>query len=173
MKLTLAALVIAMAGSVALTVQAQPMGGMQGGMEHGHHGGKMMGGDGARGGMQLSERVLDRVKATPEQRTQIRQIMDAARKDLQGQHEAGRALREQSMQLFTQPNVDANAAEALRQKMLAQHDQSSKRMLQAMVESSRVLTPEQRAQLADGLKKRRDMMERHQRERRTLEAPKS
>lgn len=173
MKLTLAALAVAMAGSIALTVQAQPTGGMHGGMEHGHHGGKSMRSDGARGGMHLSERMLDRIKATPEQRTQIRQIMESAHKDLQGQREAGRSLREQSMQLFTQPNVDANAAEALRLKMLAQHDQSSKRMLQAMVDASRVLTPEQRAQMADGLKKRHDMMERHQRERRTLEAPKT
>jgi Spy/CpxP family protein refolding chaperone len=167
MKLTLAVLAVAMAGSVALTAQAQPMGGMH----HGHRG--HMGAEGPRGGMHLSERMLDRIKATPEQRTQIRSIMDAARKDLQAQREAGRALREQSMQLFTQPNVDANAAEALRQKQLAQHDQASKRMMQAMLEASRVLTPEQRAQIAGDLKKRGEMMERHQRERRALEAPKS
>jgi protein CpxP len=52
------------------------------------------------------------------------------------------------MQVFTAPNVDANAAEALRQQMLAQHDQVSRRMLTAMLDISRVLTPEQRARLA-------------------------
>ena len=166
-KLTLAVLAVAMAGSVALTAQAGPMDGM-------HHGDRgHMGAPGPRGGMHLSERMLDRIKATPEQRTQIRSIMDAARKDLQAQREAGRALREQSMQLFTQPNVDANAAEALRQKQLAQHDQASKRMMLAMLEASRVLTPEQRAQIAADLKKRGDMMQRHHRERQALEAPKS
>jgi Spy/CpxP family protein refolding chaperone len=167
MKLTLAVLAIAMAGSVALTAQAGPMGDMH----HGHRG--HMGAEGSRGGMHLSDRMLERIKATPEQRTQIRSIMDAARKDLQAQRESGRALREQSMQLFTQPNVDANAAEALRQKQLAQHDQASKRMMQAMLEASRVLTPEQRAQIAGDLKKRGELMQRHQRERRALEAPKS
>ena len=85
--------------------------------------------------------------------------------DLAAQREAGRALRLQAMNVFTQPNVDANAAEALRQQMLARHDQASKRMMQAMIEASRVLTPDQRRQLAEGLAKRQEMMQRHQRER--------
>ena len=72
-----------------------------------------------------------------------------------------RALREQSMQLFTQPNVDANAAETLRQQMLQQHDQASKRMLQAMLDASRVLTPEQRARdRRERMKQRREMSQR-------------
>jgi Spy/CpxP family protein refolding chaperone len=123
--------------------------------------------------MGLSDRALDRVNATPEQRAQIRQIMQSARTDLQAQKDAGRALREQARQLFTQPTVDARAAEALRQQMLAQHDQRSKRMMQAMIDASRVLSPEQRRQLADAMGKRREMMERHHRERRALDAPKS
>jgi len=165
-KLMLVALLVAAAGLTAVTAQAQPMAGW-----HGRHG-PMMGDEGPRGpGMGLSERMLDRVKATPEQRTQIRSIMDAARKDLQGQRDAARALRDQLVQQFTQPNVDANAVEALRQKQLAQHDQTSKRMMQAMVEASRVLTPEQRSQLANAMKQRRDMMERHLRERRAIDAP--
>lgn len=169
-KLTLATLAVALAAALALVAPAQAMGPWQAG--GGHHG-PMAGPDGAMGPMRFGERLLDRVKATPEQRTQIRSIMDAARKDLQAQRDAGRALRQQQLQLFAQPNVDANAAEALRQKQLAQHDQASKRMLQAMIDASRVLTPEQRAQIASDFQKRRDMMERHQRERRTLEAPKS
>ena len=44
-------------------------------------------------------------------------------------------------------------------------------MMQAMLEVSRVLTPEQRAQLAERMKQRREMMERHRRERRALEQP--
>jgi Spy/CpxP family protein refolding chaperone len=71
--------------------------------------------------------------------------------------------------LFTQPTVDANAAESLRQQMLARHDAASKRMMQAMLDVSRVLTPEQRQQLAQHMKQRRDMMERHMKERRQLD----
>jgi protein CpxP len=63
-------------------------------------------------------------------------------------------------QLFTQPTVDARAVETLRQQMLAQHDQASKRMMQAMLDGSRVLTPEQRAKMADMAGQRRAMMER-------------
>lgn len=118
------------------------------------------------------DRLLDDVKASDAQRGQIHQIFRSAAADLKGQHEAGRALRDEQVRLFTQPTVDANAVEALRQRMLAQHDQTSKRMTQALLDASRVLTPEQRAQIAERMKARRDMMERHQRERRELSAPK-
>ena len=53
--------------------------------------------------------------------------------------------------------------------MMAQHDQASKRMLQAMLDISRVLTPEQRQQLAAKMKQRHEMMERHMKERRQVE----
>ena len=78
------------------------------------------------------------------------------------------ALKEEASRVFTQPNVDANAAEALRQKMLAQHDQMSKRRMQAMVEVSKVLTPDQRRQLAELRKRGNEMRERHRREREAL-----
>lgn len=156
-----AATSLVLSASLAGTALAQPHGGP------GHRGG----GHGQM--MHLSERMLDRINATPEQRTQIRQIMDAARTDMQAQRQAQQGLRDQAMQLFAQPNVDARAAEALRQQMLAQHDQRSKRMMQAMIDASRVLTPEQRKLMADNMKKHRDMRERHQRERRALDAPKS
>jgi Spy/CpxP family protein refolding chaperone len=77
------------------------------------------------------------------------------------------------MALFAQPPVDATAVEALRQKQLAQHDAASKRMTTAMLEISRVLTPEQRKQMSDYMAQRSEMMQRHQRERQAVEAPKS
>jgi Spy/CpxP family protein refolding chaperone len=77
------------------------------------------------------------------------------------------------MATMAQPNIDAGAVEQIRQKMLAQHDQASKRRMQAMVDAARVLTPEQRKQLSERMAQRGDMMERHHRERRALEAPKS
>ena len=178
-RLLRSSLLVGGAALSAVAVQAQPMppgatGGPGGpgahrhammGGEHGHHGGGM--------DMKWSGRMLDAVKATPEQRAQIQKIMGSARTDLQAQREAGKALRGQLMQAMTQPNIDANAVEQVRQKMLAQHDQISKRRMQAMVDAARVLTPEQRKQLSDRMSQRRDMMERHHRERRALEAPKS
>jgi periplasmic protein CpxP/Spy len=145
---------------------AQPAGAMPHGGRGGHDG---PGGYGMMGGAQMSERMLDAVNATPEQRAQVKQILQAARTDMRAQHEAGRKLREDTMALFTQPTVDARAAEALRVQMLAQHDQASKRMLQTMLDVSRVLTPEQRKLLGERMAQRRSMMERHRSEREGME----
>lgn len=176
LPLGLAALALAAAAACA-PAWAQPAGGPGAGPGMGHgmgHHGKRGGGDGEMaGGMMLSPRMLDAVKATPEQRAQIKQIMDAARRDMSAQRDARRALRDEAQRVFTQPNVDATAAEALRQKMLAQHDQASRRKMQAMVEASRVLSPEQRKQMADMAKRRGEMMERHRRERESLAPAKS
>jgi Spy/CpxP family protein refolding chaperone len=171
-RLMFAALVMALAGSVATLVQAQPFGGP--GHHHGGYGhGSAMGGyDGAMGG-RMFEHMLDGVNATTDQRNRIRGIMKTAMEDVRKQREAGRGLRAQAMTLFTQPTVDPAAVEALRKQMMDQHDQVSRRMMQSMLEASAVLTPEQRAQLAERTKQRRDMMERHYRERRALEPPKS
>jgi Spy/CpxP family protein refolding chaperone len=185
-RLTLATAAVAIAGLASQTAFAAPadgpMGGGMGGhgTYHGMHhgmgdGGGMRGGmnGGMNGGMSGRHlgRMLDAVNATPEQRSQIKTIMDTAHKDLAAQHESGRKLHEQSQSVFTQPNIDARAAETLRQQMLAQHDAASKRMLQAMLDASKVLTPEQRKTLADKMAQRRGMMERHHAERRQMEAP--
>ena len=98
------------------------------------------------------DRMLDGVGATDAQRAQIKQIFQAAAADLKGQHEAGRALREKQMQIFAAPTVDAAAAESVRQQMQGQHDAVSKRMLQAMLDASKLLTPEQRAKMGANMK---------------------
>ncbi len=158
-KLVAAGTLLALAGGAGTLAVAAP---------HGGHGGPagMMGG-------QMIARMLDRVDASAEQRAQIKQITDAAAADRKAQRDSGRTLREQMLALFAQPTVDAQAAEALRQQQLAMHDAQSKRMLQTMLQISQVLTPQQRQQLVDGIGQRRDMMQRHQRERRNLEAPKA
>lgn len=161
MRLLVATGTLALAAAAMQPAQAMP--GMHDGP--GMHGDRM----GMMKGGAMGERMLDAVNATPEQRAQIRQIMDAARKDLRAQHEGGRALHEQAAQIFAQPNVDARAAETLRQQMVARHDAASKRMMQAMLDASRVLTPEQRKTLAERMAQRRSMMERHRSERESLE----
>jgi Spy/CpxP family protein refolding chaperone len=105
------------------------------------------------------DRMLDGLNATDAQRTQIKQIAQAAAADLKAQHEAGKALRERGLQIFAAPTVDANAAESVRQQIQAQHDQASRRMLQAMLDVSRVLTPEQRAKIADRIKQHQAVMQ--------------
>jgi protein CpxP len=178
-KVFVSTLAVALAGAFAVGVSAAPGAGPgggpgagpmmgQGAMMGGHYG---MGGPFGMGGM--LQGMLDRVNATPEQRTQIKQIMDKMAGDMTAQREAGRALRTEAMTLFAQPTVDAKAVEALRVRQMAQHDEVSKRVTQAMLEASRVLTPEQRKQIADTMNQRREMMQRHQHERQSLDAPKS
>jgi periplasmic protein CpxP/Spy len=155
-RLLLATLIVASAAALTQTAWAQPVG----------HGGA---GIGMMGHPRMMERLLDAVNASADQRAQIKQIVQAATPDLQAQREASRKLHEQQAALFAQPTVDARAAETLRQQMLAQHDQASKRMTQLMLDVSRVLSPEQRKTLADKMAQRRAMAERHRGERESLE----
>jgi Spy/CpxP family protein refolding chaperone len=164
--------------AAAQGARAQPAPGPEGGppkpMMHGGHRGP------AGAGMMLFagppehvarhvDRMLDGLNASDAQRTQIKQIAQAAAADLKTQHDAGKALRDRQRQVFAAPTVDANAAESLRQQMLAQHDQASRRVLTAMLDISRVLTPEQRATLAQREQQQeavmQDRMQRMQRER--------
>jgi Spy/CpxP family protein refolding chaperone len=151
--------VLAVASSFALVAMARPGSGGPG----------RAGGFGGEFGFLAAPHLLDSVNATDAQKAQIKQIMQAARADMKAQRTAGSGLHEQAMQLFTQPTVDAAAVETLRQQMLQQHDQASRRFSQAMIEVSRVLTPDQRAQLGAQMKKRQEMMQRHMSERRSLE----
>ena len=163
-RLVTATAVLALAGGLFQTAQAAPFEGAGGPGGHGGQGGGFL-----VGNVRMLDRMLDSINATTDQRTQIKAIAAAAQTDLKALHDQGRSLREQSAAVFTQPNVDARAAETLRQQMLAQHDQASKRTMQAMLDISRVLTPEQRQAVAKKMAERRAMMERHRGERESLE----
>lgn len=161
-----------MAATSAMKAWAGPMHGhgpeacMHAGLER--QGGGM--GPLALGGRGL-DRMLDQVKATDAQRQQIRQIADAARQDLAKQHQGMYPRHEPSWALLTQPTPDAAAAEKQRQDMLAHHDAVSRRSLQAMLDIARVLTPEQRAQLAQHVKQREARHERRHAHRHGQHAP--
>ncbi|WP_395141624.1 Spy/CpxP family protein refolding chaperone [Schlegelella aquatica] len=132
------------------------------------HGDPGMGAQGMfMAGPERVQRMVDHwlrdLNATPEQRQQIVQIAESAAKDLGALRDSRKALREEGLRLFTQPTVDANAVESLRQRQLALHDQTSRRMSQAMLEVSRVLTPEQRQTLAERMKQRAQRWEEHRR----------
>ena len=159
-KRVLLGVAVAVTATLALSAWAQHGAGGYGGGHGGHGGGMGMGmfGGGSEHTGRMLDHMLDGLNATDAQRGQIKQIAQAAAADMKTQHEAGRALREKGMQIFSAPTVDAAAAEQLRQQMLAQHDQMSRRSLQAMLDASRVLTPEQRAKLAERMKQRGDMM---------------
>ncbi|MDR7334068.1 Spy/CpxP family protein refolding chaperone [Roseateles asaccharophilus] len=121
----------------------------------GHHRGGLAA---AAPGMLFGGHLLELVNATDSQRSQIEAIFKAARQDLSGQHETGRKLHQQLVTLYAAPNVDAAAIEAVRAQISAQHETASKRLSQASIDAARVLTPEQRAKIAETLKKRQARM---------------
>ncbi|MCU0969145.1 MAG: periplasmic heavy metal sensor [Rubrivivax sp.] len=161
-RLAIAGLVTALAAVPAVAAAGGGWGHGPGGYGMGGMGGMGMGGMPGMGPMspQRLERMLDGIQATPAQREQLRGIFDAARTDLQAQRQAGRQLADEAAKLFREPTVDAAAVEALRQRMLAQHDRATQRMSQAMIEASRVLDADQRRQLADRMAERMPSMDR-------------
>ena len=178
---------LAVVATVALTVSGSAF------AQHGHgeHGGGMgmgmgMGWDKHSGGLmrnpermgRMVDHMLDGLNATDAQRNQIKQIALVAGADIKAQRDSNRVLHEKAMQIFAAPNVDTAAAEQVRQQMLVQHDQMSQRSLQAVLDASKVLTPEQRATLSERIKQRSaTMRERMKRMKLTVgerrEAPKS
>ena len=148
----------AIAGALAIAAvgaQAEP-----GGRGDHHRGGPAMMAPGGPFGGHI-EHMLDLVNATDAQRSQIEAIFKAARQDLAGQREAGMKLHQQMAALYTAPNIDAAAIEALRAQMSAQREAASKRLSQASIDAARVLTPEQRAKVGEVMKKRQARMAAH------------
>lgn len=165
MRWMTAGVLVVAAASAAVSAHAQGHGpGMAGG---GAGPGMMMFGGSPEHVARAVDHMLDGLSATDAQRSQIKQIAQAAAADLKTQRDGNRGLHEKALQLFAAPMIDAAAAESLRQQMQAQHDQSSKRMLQAMLDVGKVLTPEQRAKIGELLKQRQamrqDRMQRMQR----------
>lgn len=172
-----ATLLVALTGAAVSVTYAQPAGpmGAASAMDpramhasaHPGMGHRM--GHGMAGSAMMSDRMLDTVGASAEQKTKVRDLFKAAQDDLRKQHEGDHELHQKMMALLAAPQVDAVAAEGLRQQLQARRDVASKRQLQAMLDVSAVLTPEQRLKLADHMKTRQDMMQRHQRERQAIE----
>jgi len=104
----------------------------------------------------VAYRLAD-VDATPEQKTKIAAIMQAAANELSSLRGQGRELRRRSMELLSAPTIDRAQLEALRVQQLQLHETVSRRMLQAIADAAELLTPEQRAKLAER------MLQRHRR----------
>jgi Spy/CpxP family protein refolding chaperone len=113
------------------------------------------GGGGFGGGMAFRmQKVLEKVNATDAQRAQIKGIWEGLRPQLKTTHEQHLALRKQITEAMTAPTIDPAAIEKLRQQSVQLMDRSSTIMTRGFVESAKVLTPEQRKQVAEELAKR-------------------
>lgn len=99
--------------------------------------------------------ALSEVDATTEQKTQVTKILRSAATDvhaLMGQHaSAGKQLHE----ILSATTIDRARLEAVRTEELRFADEASKRIVQGVADAAEVLTPEQRAALAEHLEKHR------------------
>ena len=102
------------------------------------------------------DHMINRLLAdgTAEQKAAVAAIAKAAMNDLQPLRAQHRAAREQGLNLLTAPTIDRAALEQLRVSQMQLADQASKRISQALADAAEVLTPEQRAKLAERVKQR-------------------
>lgn len=147
----LVALVAAVFGAAAVFLTPMALG--HGGGWH-HRGG--WGGHHSMNAADMGEhidRMIDRfarhADLSADQKTKLTAIAKAAATDLQPVHQQLREAHEKALALFRQPTIDRNAVEALRAEQLARADAASKRLTQALADAAEVLTPEQRAKMAD------------------------
>ncbi|GAB5606148.1 Spy/CpxP family protein refolding chaperone [Sideroxyarcus sp. TK5] len=106
------------------------------------------------------DRMLDDVKASDAQKEKASAIVKAALE--QGAPLAGK-IRDNHIQmrkLMAATTLDKAAIEAMRAEQIKLADEASQRMTSTMLAVAEVLTPEQRAKLAEKMEKRRGWMHR-------------
>jgi periplasmic protein CpxP/Spy len=106
------------------------------------------------------QKQLDHVGATDAQKSQIKAIWEGVRPQLKAAREQHQALREQIKQALIAPTIDPAAIEKLRQQSVQSLDKTSSLFTSAFVSTAKVLTPEQRKQVAAEMDKARE--EHHQ-----------
>jgi Spy/CpxP family protein refolding chaperone len=89
------------------------------------------------------------IDATPEQQEKLRAIARDLVKDLAPMRTARQEAAQRVRELLTQTTIDKAAIEKFRAEELAKVDAASKRVTQALGDAAEILTPEQRAKLAE------------------------
>ena len=117
------------------------------------------GGPGGRGDMAaMAERRVDHlvklVNGSPEQKTKLLALAQAAMKDMQPMREQLHAARKRGMELLSAASIDRGAIEKLRSESAQLMDGMSRRMSAHMTDAAEVLTPAQRTMVADKMKQR-------------------
>jgi Spy/CpxP family protein refolding chaperone len=159
-RIAIATLIGGLVAGMGVKALAHGGGPWGGGM--GHHGWQM--GPGGQIDPEVMRRRIDAsvrwmladVNATEAQQSRIAEIVGATIKDLAPIREKHRQARRSVMDLLAKPNVDRAAIEAIRAQEIQSADAMSKRFVQALADVAEVLTPEQRAQLAEKMKQRRE-----------------
>jgi periplasmic protein CpxP/Spy len=99
-------------------------------------------------------RMIKEVGGTTEQKDRIVAIAKAALAELRPMRDQVRQARRQGLDLLAAPAIDRAALEKLRTTQMQAADALSRRMMVAMADAAEVLTPEQRAKVAERMKRR-------------------
>ena len=117
------------------------------------------GGHGGHGDMAaMAERRVDHlvklVGGTPEQKTKLLALAQAAVADMKPLREQLMAARKRGMELLSAASIDRGTIEKLRGESSQAMDSISRRMSAHMMDAAEVLTPAQRTTLAEKMKQR-------------------
>jgi len=93
--------------------------------------------------------ILHRIEASEEQRHQVHAIVQAAVQDLWPLRDQHHQYRQALRAALTQPTINRDTLGEIRRAELHLADAASSRLVEAMADAAEVLTPEQRATLAD------------------------
>jgi len=117
----------------------------------GHHG--PMSGRGAEDHLEHMQAMLTKIGASDAQKAQIEGLLKPAFEEMKAAHEAHSAAFGQFHDAITAPSIDRAQIESLRAGQLKSLDEASKRMVTAITDAAEVLSPEQRAALAEQIRK--------------------
>lgn len=101
----------------------------------------------------VTQRALKKVDATEDQKAKIKPIADDLAAALYGFREERRAIRSRLVDALEADRVDPGEVAKIREDALALADRASKKVTEAMVRASAVLSPEQRRKLLERWKK--------------------
>ena len=90
------------------------------------------------------QHMLDKVNASPSQRSQIEAIWAGLRPQLKSLRQQHMAVRQQMVTALTGATINASDVEKLRQQSMSLTDKTSSVFTQGIVQTAQVLTPDQR-----------------------------
>jgi Spy/CpxP family protein refolding chaperone len=118
----------------------------------GQHG-PMMAGRSTDDHLEHVQMMLTKIGASDAQKTQIEAILKPALDDMKATHEAHFAAFKQFHEAISAPSIDRAQLETLRAAQVKLLDDASKRLVIAISDAAEVLSPDQRAALAQEIEK--------------------
>ena len=112
-----------------------------------------MGGRGTKDHLEHMQAMLTQIGASDAQKAQIQGLLEPALEEMKAAHEAHSAAFRQFHEAITAPSIDRARIESLRAAQMKSLDEASKRLVTAISDAAEVLSPDQRAALAEQIDK--------------------